>query len=135
MIPSTYVRGLFSIAVILVLAAAAPAPPPVDVQHATLGESDRSAPEISTAELQGILSGNGTRLFDARPSREFANGRLPMEDHNTRIVVIDADVQRARFVAQALAREAFHNVSYFPRPFPEAMAAAQPEDALRGAIL
>ena len=41
------------------------------------------------------------------------DGRLPMEDHNTRIVVLGADAQSARFVAEALAREAFHNVSYF----------------------
>ena len=42
------------------------------------------------------------------------DGRLPMEDHNTRIVVLGADPQSARFVAEALTREAFHNVSYFP---------------------
>ncbi len=36
-----------------------------------------------------------------------------MLDHNTRIIVLGADAAGARFVAQALAREAFHNVSYF----------------------
>jgi rhodanese-related sulfurtransferase len=41
------------------------------------------------------------------------DGRLPMDDHNTRIVVLASDAASARFVAQALAREAFHNVSYF----------------------
>ena len=45
------------------------------------------------------------------------DGRLPMEDRNTRILVLGADAATARFVAQALAREAFHNVSYFPGPF------------------
>ena len=36
-----------------------------------------------------------------------------MEDHNTRIVVFGADGAQARAVAEAVAREAFHNVSYF----------------------
>ena len=45
------------------------------------------------------------------------DGRLPMEDHNTRIVVLGSDAAAARYVAEALAREAFHNVSYFAGPF------------------
>lgn len=44
------------------------------------------------------------------------DGRLPMEDHNTRILVFGADAADARYVAEALAREAFHNVSYFAGP-------------------
>jgi rhodanese-related sulfurtransferase len=45
------------------------------------------------------------------------DGRLPMEDHNTRIVVFGADAEAARYVAEALAREAFHNVTFFAGPF------------------
>lgn len=45
------------------------------------------------------------------------DGRLPMEDHNTRIVVFGLDAQQARVVAEALAHEAFHNVSYFEGGF------------------
>lgn len=41
------------------------------------------------------------------------DGRLPMEDHNTRIVVFGATPADARYVAEAIAREAFHNVAYF----------------------
>lgn len=41
------------------------------------------------------------------------DGRLPMEDHNTRIILFGQDSEQAREVAEALAREAFHNVSYF----------------------
>ena len=51
------------------------------------------------------------------------DGRLPMEDHNTRIVVLGRDAADARYVAEALAREAFHNVSYFRGSFEEARAA------------
>ena len=41
------------------------------------------------------------------------DGRLPMKDHNTRIVVFGQDGEQAKVVAEALAREAFHNVTYF----------------------
>jgi rhodanese-related sulfurtransferase len=41
------------------------------------------------------------------------DGRLPMEDHNTRIVVFGGSAADARYVAEAIAREAFHNVSFF----------------------
>lgn len=41
------------------------------------------------------------------------DGRLPMEDHNTRIVVFGNSAGEARAVAEAIAREAFHNVSFF----------------------
>jgi rhodanese-related sulfurtransferase len=70
---------------------------------------------------------------DARPHDEFANGtlghsfniplndvlaakddgRLPMEDHNTRIVVFGSDGAQARAVAASLAANAFHNVAFF----------------------
>ena len=41
------------------------------------------------------------------------DGRLPMEDHNTRIIVYGADSAQGRFVAEQIAKEAFHNVAYF----------------------
>ena len=43
-----------------------------------------------------------------------------MNDHNTRIVVVGRDAVEARYVAEALAREAFDNVAYFPGGFEEA---------------
>ena len=51
------------------------------------------------------------------------DGRLPMEDHNTRVIVLSHDPAQARYVAEAIAREAFHNVSYFPGTLDEARAA------------
>ena len=47
------------------------------------------------------------------------DGRLPMEDHNTRIVVFGANGKDARAVADAIAREAFHNVSFVNAPLEE----------------
>lgn len=45
------------------------------------------------------------------------DGRLPMEDHNTRIIVFGEDGEQAREVVEALAREAFQNVTYFDGTF------------------
>ncbi|HJQ39880.1 MAG TPA: rhodanese-like domain-containing protein [Thermoanaerobaculia bacterium] len=47
------------------------------------------------------------------------DGRLPMNDHNTRIVVFGRDPRQARHVAEAIAREAFHNVSFFAGTYEE----------------
>jgi hypothetical protein len=53
----------------------------------------------------------GKDVGDVRAAKD--DGRLPMEDHNTRIIVFGRDAGQARAVAEALAREAFHNVTYF----------------------
>ncbi len=103
--------------------------------------------EVELEGIRHIVSHDGTAVvIDARESADFAkstlprarniprslvlegkdvgevkrakdDGRLPMEDHNTRILVIGTDGGAARYVAEALAREAFHNVSYFAGPF------------------
>jgi len=52
------------------------------------------------------------------------DGRLPMEDHNTRIIVFGSDGAQAKAVAEAIAREAFHNVSYFAGPLERLRTAA-----------
>jgi rhodanese-related sulfurtransferase len=41
------------------------------------------------------------------------DGRLPMTDHNTRIFVVGASGAQARQVAEAIVKDAFHNVSFF----------------------
>ena len=47
------------------------------------------------------------------------DGRLPMQDHNTRIIVFGQTSEQASEVAKALAREAFHNVTYFAESYEE----------------
>jgi hypothetical protein len=49
-----------------------------------------------------------------------------VEDHNTRLIVFGRDVADARYVAEALTREAFHNVAYFRGSFDEARSALAP---------
>jgi rhodanese-related sulfurtransferase len=70
----------------------------------------------------GVLEGKD--VGEVRRAKD--DGRLPMEDHNTRIVVVGATSTEARFVAEAIAREAFHNVAYFPGTFEAARAAVGP---------
>jgi len=110
--------------------------------------------EIELEAVQHVAQNDRTAVFlDARGPEEFGAGslpgarsipqgsvqpgkdvgevrkakddsRLPMEDHNTRIIVFGRDASQARALAEAIVREAFHNVSYFPGPF----------DALRSAV-
>ena len=47
------------------------------------------------------------------------DGRLPMEDHSTRIIVFGANAAEARAVADAIAGEAFQNVSFVAQPLAE----------------
>jgi rhodanese-related sulfurtransferase len=54
------------------------------------------------------------------------DGRLPMNDHNTRVIVFAENPADARYVAAAIANEAFHNVMFFHGSFQEA------RDAVRG---
>lgn len=96
--------------------------------------------EIELAGLLYVLRDNKTAVFlDARGPEEFKagtipgakslplaevkkakdDGRLPMEDHNTRIIVFGRDSAQAQAVTEAIAKEAFHNVSYFGGSFDE----------------
>jgi rhodanese-related sulfurtransferase len=50
-------------------------------------------------------------LRDASKAKD--DGRLPMTDHNTRIFVVGETGAQARAVAEAIVRDAFHNVSFF----------------------
>lgn len=61
----------------------------------------------------------GKDVGEVRKAKD--DGRLPMDDHNTRIIVIGGEAGAARYVAESMAHEGFHNVSYF---------AGTPSDAL-----
>jgi rhodanese-related sulfurtransferase len=103
--------------------------------------------EIELEGLRYVLAGDRTAVFiDARDPEEFRtqtlpgarnlprsglkpgkdvgevkaakdDGRLPMEDHNTRIIVFGQEGTQAKAVAEAIAQEAFHNVAYFGGTF------------------
>jgi rhodanese-related sulfurtransferase len=68
----------------------------------------RSADEYRAGSLPGARNIPIAEVVAAKD-----DGRLPIEDHNTRIIVFGADTQQARAVTTELAKNAFHNVAYF----------------------
>ena len=70
----------------------------------------------------GVLDGKD--VGEVRRAKD--DGRLPMDDHNTRIIVIGSTAADARYVAEALAREAFHNVAFYRGSIGDVTAAARP---------
>ena len=68
----------------------------------------RSPADIETGSIRGAQN---IPLPDVKKAKDDL--RLPMEDHNTRIVVFGSDAAQARAVAEEIARNAFHNVGYF----------------------
>lgn len=93
----------------------------IDARERTEFEAG-SIPEARNIPRSLVLEGKD--VGEVRRAKD--DGRLPMEDHNTRIVVVARDAAAARYVAEALAREAFHNVAYFAGAFDEARAAIRP---------
>jgi len=84
----------------------------IDVRDSSAFQ-ERSIPGSKNLPQSGVLPGKDVgEVFAAKN-----DGRLPMEDHNTRIVVFGKDGEQASNVADALAREAFHNVTYFAGTF------------------
>jgi rhodanese-related sulfurtransferase/phosphohistidine phosphatase SixA len=87
---------------------------PDGVRH--IHEADGTALFVDSRSAEQFRGGS---LGGARniPVHEVAaakdDGRLPMEDHNTRIVVFGGNPEEARRTSEEIARNAFHNVSYF----------------------
>ena len=81
----------------------------------------REAADFKKGSLRGARNIPRSLVLEGKDVGEVKrakdDGRLPMEDHNTRILVVGLDAADARYVAEALAREAFHNVSYFAGSF------------------
>ena len=90
--------------------------------------------QIEPDGIRYVREGDKTAVFfDVRSAEEFKagsfagarhlpmaevvkakdDGRLPMEDHNTRIIVFGNDAAQARAVAEEIAKNAFHNVSFY----------------------
>ena len=78
----------------------------------------RETGEFNAGTLPGARNIPRSKVLTGKDVGEIKaakdDGRLPMDDHNTRIIVFGRDGQQARAVAEALTQEAFHNVSYFP---------------------
>jgi rhodanese-related sulfurtransferase len=102
---------------------------------------------IEPAGLRHILANDRTAVFiDTRDPHAFADGsipgsvnlphtdlvsgikaakddgRLPMTDHNTRIIIFGSNGNEARAVAKAITAEAFQNVAYFDGSYEQLMS-------------
>ena len=49
----------------------------IDILHATIGETDQKAPEVSTEYVRRLISASSAFLIDTRPRAEFVNGHIP----------------------------------------------------------
>ncbi|MCA1601857.1 MAG: sulfur transferase, partial [Acidobacteria bacterium] len=95
---------------------------PAGIRYLT--ENDRTAVFIDTRDAAEFKLGSipgaknlprslvkqGKDVGEVKAAKD--DGRLPMEDHNTRIIVFGKTAEQANAVAEAIAREAFHNVSF-----------------------
>lgn len=100
-------------------------------------EKDQTAVFLDARNPEEFAEGSlpGTRnlpLSGVKPGKDVGevkkakdDGRLPMEDHNTRIIVFGKDGAQAQALAEAITREAFHNVSYFAGTFENLKAAVK----------
>lgn len=101
-----------------------------------VAENDRSAVFIDSRDAGEFKAGSIARAHNIPHSGLRAgkdageikaakdDGRLPMEDHNTRIIVFGRTAEQARAVAEAIIGEAFHNVSFFEGTFEQLRSTA-----------
>ncbi|MEK6283159.1 MAG: rhodanese-like domain-containing protein [Acidobacteriota bacterium] len=109
---------------------------PEGVQH--VFDNDRTAAFIDAREIGefkagSIPSARNLPRSGLRPGKDAGevkaakdDWRLPMDDHNTRVIVFGQTGEQAQAVAEAIAKEAFHNVSYFDGSFEQFKAALKP---------
>ena len=74
-------------------------------------DNDKTAVLLDARGTSGVPGAKGLALADVKKAKD--DGRLPMEDHNARILVVGANAAQARALAEAVAKEAFNNVAFF----------------------
>jgi rhodanese-related sulfurtransferase len=89
----------------------------IDVRDTTAYRGG-TLPNARHLPRSGVLEGKD--VGEVRRAKD--DGRLPMTDHNTRIIVVGSNAADARYVAEALAREAFDNVAFYRGTVQEALA-------------
>jgi rhodanese-related sulfurtransferase len=87
----------------------------------------RSAGEFAKGSVPGAkrIGLDVTKGGKDNPAMQQAknDGTLPVEDHNTRIIIFGDDLQDIHAIAEALAKEAFDNVAFFAGKYAELAAA------------
>jgi rhodanese-related sulfurtransferase len=72
----------------------------------------------SGVKLDAIVTSEGGRTGGGEELKKAKkDGRLPISDRNTRIIVFGKDGAQARIVAEAVITQAFHNTAYFSGTF------------------
>jgi rhodanese-related sulfurtransferase len=96
-----------------------------------VAEKDQSAVFIDTRGPKAFAEGTvanainipGSEITEGKNSRVILDAKedmvLPMEDHNTRIIVFGDNPKHVDLVADAVIHNAFSNVAYFPGTFRE----------------
>ena len=79
----------------------------------------RGAEDFRAGTLEGAV-----HLPREEVGKAKDDGSLPMEDHNTRVVVFGATTEQARAAAEEIARNAFHNVMFCAEPLCRRQATA-----------
>jgi rhodanese-related sulfurtransferase len=74
---------------------------------------DRTAVFVDAGLTRHSPFRNTVRILQGETVAAKDDGRLPMHDHNTRIVVIGTSGAQARAVAEEIAVNAFHNVAFY----------------------
>ena len=95
--------------------------------HTAVVIDAREASEFKALSLPGTHNIPRSLVREGRDVGEIKkakqDGRLPMDDRNTRVVVLASDGASARYVAGALMAEGFQNVSYLDGSFAQTKAA------------
>ena len=74
----------------------------------------RNPKEFTTGSIPGAQN---VPLGDVKKANSEKDGRLPLEDHNARIIVFGRDGEQAKAVCEALAKIAYHNISFYGGTF------------------
>src|SRR5262249_33750427 len=102
----------------------------IELEAATfVHAADRSAVFVDARDPEDFRTGSVQRAVNlpanrlergknvGEVQRAKDDGRLPMEDHNTRIIGVGRDGAESRIVAEAVTGEAFHNVAFYGGTF------------------
>jgi rhodanese-related sulfurtransferase len=91
--------------------------------HTAAWLDTRSSQDFAKGSLTGAkrIGIEVTRGGKDNPAMQQAknDGTLPINDHNTRIIVFGDDPQLVRAISDAMAKEAFHNVAFYPGTYAE----------------
>ncbi|HMH01502.1 MAG TPA: rhodanese-like domain-containing protein [Terriglobales bacterium] len=91
--------------------------------HTSVWLDTRSLEDVKKGSLSGAkhIGVEVTQGGKDNPAMQQAknDGTLPIDDHNTRIIVFGDDPKLVRAISDAVAREAFHNVAFYAGTYAE----------------